>query len=199
MDQHIPPDTFTFDPEAYGPIFASLIDTERLPELGPGVPVEATRDRLRSLDVIQAHAPHRLRDRQMARACEAGLWLLYDFLDESHTLSQEITNTTGSYWHGIMHRREPDFANAAYWFRQVGGHPIFEALCQTSATLAESGPLESAAKFLTTQTRWNPFAFIHLCEAVTRGKSGLELLCRRIQRVEWQLLFDFSYRSAIES
>ena len=45
----------------------------------------------------------------MAACCLCGLWLLHDFLDESHSLSQEITTDTGSYWHGIMHRREPDY------------------------------------------------------------------------------------------
>ena len=53
----------------------------------------------------------------------AGLWLYVDELDTSHTVSQAIDNPTGSYWHGIMHRREGDFSNSHYWFRKVGNHP----------------------------------------------------------------------------
>src|SRR4051812_4745927 len=45
----------------------------------------------------------------------AGLWLYVDDLDRSHTVSQSITDATGSFWHGIMHRREGDFANSHYW------------------------------------------------------------------------------------
>jgi len=56
----------------------------------------------------------------------AGLWLYVDDLDRSHTISQGIDTPTGAFWHGIMHRREGDFSNSHYWFRQVGEHPAFE-------------------------------------------------------------------------
>ena len=47
----------------------------------------------------------------MPACCCAGLWLLHGYLDESHALSQSIHTTSGSYWHGLTHRREPNFAN----------------------------------------------------------------------------------------
>ena len=55
----------------------------------------------------------------MAACCLAGVWLLHDYLDESHTISQRIDTPSGSFWHGIMHRREGDFSNAKYWFRPL--------------------------------------------------------------------------------
>ena len=72
----------------------------------------------------------------MAACCIAGVWLLHDFLDESHTISQGIDTPSGSFWHAIMHRREGDFSNAKYWFRRVGQHPVFDALGQRAAELA---------------------------------------------------------------
>ena len=54
----------------------------------------------------------------------AGLWLYVDDLDRSHTVSQSVEDTTGSYWHGIMHRREGDFSNSHYWMRRAAGHPL---------------------------------------------------------------------------
>jgi hypothetical protein len=57
----------------------------------------------------------------------AALWLYVDDLERSHTLSQSIENTTGSYWHGIMHRREGDFSNSHYWMRRAAGHPLLRA------------------------------------------------------------------------
>lgn len=71
----------------------------------------------------------------------AGLLLIHDFLDPSHEYSQSIegmgADGNGDYWHGIMHRREPDFGNAKYWFRRVGNHPCFPKLAETTHQLAK--------------------------------------------------------------
>lgn len=63
---------------------------------------------------------------------EAGLLLLHDFDTQAHTIVQGLEGAgrlqTADYWHGIMHRREPDPGNAAWWFRRVSGHPAASAL-----------------------------------------------------------------------
>ena len=64
--------------------------------------------------------------------CLSGLWLLAGDLDRSHSISQEISSPDGSFWHGIMHRREGDFGNAKYWFRKVGAHPVLDQLSKLS-------------------------------------------------------------------
>ena len=56
----------------------------------------------------------------------AGLWLYVDELDRSHEVSQSLPDATGSFWHGIMHRREGDFGNSHYWFQRTGHHPAIE-------------------------------------------------------------------------
>jgi hypothetical protein len=155
------------------------------------------RRQLEGLTGPGAFGGEHIRDRAMADACRAGLWLCHDFLDASHTISQDIATTTGSYWHGLMHRREPDFSNAAYWFRRVGDHPVFAALHEAAAALAGSTEVDDAARFLRRQTRWDPFAFIDLCERCVAGRSSSERLCRQIQQREWELLFDYSYRQAV--
>ncbi len=43
-------------------------------------------------------------------------------------VSQSISDAPGSFWHGIMHRREGDFGNSHYWFRRAGAHPAMEAI-----------------------------------------------------------------------
>ena len=58
----------------------------------------------------------------------AGLWLYVDELDRSHVISQGIEDATGSFWHGIMHRREGDFSNSHYWFHRVGKHPVMTSI-----------------------------------------------------------------------
>jgi hypothetical protein len=185
------------DPNAYPPAVAELLAERRLPPLGPGSPNLGVRPRLQALTVEQAFAPHRVRDRDMADACLAGLWLYHDFLDESHTISQSIHTPTGSYWHGLMHRREPDYDNAKYWFRRVGAHSVFEPLRAAAAELAAAAP-HPAADCLTRQRSWDPFAFVDLCADAAAGRLSCEPLCREIQRREWELLFDFTYCAAVE-
>jgi hypothetical protein len=126
-----------------------------------------------------------------ADSAYSGLWLYFSCLEESHRISQEIHSASGSFWHGIMHRQEPDAGNSAYWFRRVGRHPIFDSLQEESARLAGRYPEASFRP----GDEWDPFAFIEFCEdARSRPGSSDEQLALRIQRAEWQLLFDYCAR-----
>ena len=111
----------------------------------------------------------------------AGLWLYFDCFDESHRVSQEDDSVEGSFWHAIAHRREPDYANAGYWFRRVGsGHAVYPAILKRVGT--GLGP------------KWDPMKFVDYCEDVV-GSSGERLdWALRVQRVEWEILFDYCAR-----
>lgn len=158
--------TFTFDPNAYGPAIAALLAPVRLPALGPGSPNLAAKSALQAVEA--------------SPACRAGLWLLHDFLDESHSISQDIPSADGSFWHAIMHRREPDASNSKYWWRQVGPHPVLDRLREITPNLGYQFS--------------SPAAFVDFCERVRDSGSAEEELAQRVQQVEWQLLFDHSYR-----
>jgi hypothetical protein len=177
------------DLTSFPPVVRDLLSVERLPSLGPGHPNKSVRDQLQSLTVESLCAPHPVRRRDFAAACLAGLWLYHDFLDESHRISQDIHTVEGSYWHGIMHRREPDFSNAAYWFRKVGDHPIFGLLEVTAREMAPSG--------VAVPSPWDPFWFIDYCEACLKGRESGEDFARRVQKVEWWLLFTHCFRNAV--
>jgi hypothetical protein len=175
-----------FDPTDYGPVFLPLLSCNRRRALDGGEPDVEFRPVLQKLSVSTAFehvsaisGVRKAVDRDMAACCLAGVWLIHDFLDDSHAISQCIDSAEGSYWHAIMHRREGDFSNAKYWYRRVGGHPIFEALAEIC------------------QREWDPFAFVDECHAAARGKSKSQDLCLDLQQAEWELLFDYCYRKAI--
>ena len=181
----------------YGPIFSPLLAGTPLNELGPGQPDRSALSKLKSLSLDEAFAPAKIADRNMAEACLAGLCLMYDCVDESHNISQSIETPNGCYWHGILHRREPDYGNAKYWFRRVGRHPVFELLVVAARELAAVEKLDPAASYLEEQRDWDPFRFVDLCEAAAKGRSQSEMLCRQIQRKECELLFDHCFRAAM--
>jgi hypothetical protein len=137
---------YTFNPQAYGPICQELLTEMPLCELSPATPNLQQQKSLVALTPESFANGRKIRDRQMALCCLSGLWLLHNFLDDSHTISQDMPTTSGSYWHALMHRREPDFENAKYWFRRVGRHPIEDDLHQAAQQiLAETCFGSSAA------------------------------------------------------
>jgi hypothetical protein len=125
------------------------------------------------------------------QAALAGLLLRIGCWAESHTIAQDVASAQGSYWHGIIHRMEPDPSNAAYWFRRVGKHAVFPDLFKRAQEiLGNGGPEHWRLKNL-----WDPFLFIDWCEEA-REKGGLaEAAASEIQMAEWQLLFDWCARN----
>jgi hypothetical protein len=186
-----------FHPPDYGPVLAPLVSGDRCRPLDAGNEDESFRSALQLATVENAFAQTPVRDHDMAAAAIAGVWLLHDFLDESHRISQNIETPTGAFWHGVMHRREGDFSNSKYWFRRVGAHQVLDDLDEFVAQLAADAATAKLARALQVGGRYDPFAMVDACEAALRTGGPAADLCRRVQQVEWELLFDHSYRSAV--
>lgn len=132
--------------------------------------------KLRNLDAAELFPGG---DVEMRACCLSGLWLLHNFLDQSHEISQDIHSREGSLWHGIMHRLEGDYWNSKYWYRKVGDHPVFELMCSTET--------------------WNPADFVDQCES---AQSGGPAACNQVHQTaieEWKTLFKYCFERASSS
>src|SRR5262249_49892743 len=147
------------------PAIQKLLAERPLPELGPGHQDQARHSDLEARIPEAVQAAGAIVNEEMARACMAGLWLHFDFLDTSHRLSQEIASAEGSYWHGVMHRREGDFGNASYWFRRAGSLPFFAELGQQAAQLIARQSKQPELARLARGDSWDPYRFVDICKA----------------------------------
>jgi hypothetical protein len=140
-------------------------------------------------------------DPQAAAAVLAGLRIWNDDFTGAHNLAQGLKSVTGSYWHGICHRREghrgegveSNLANARYWFRQVGRHPAYDAVYR-AALAALGGPGASTAGFrwrseaqslLEQRGGWDPVILVEWAGEITRGVLSPESQ-RLVEELQWR-------------
>jgi hypothetical protein len=168
---------------------SKLLATPDLPELGPGpragvrseAAVNQSVDEFLRLTKLQADQGQLLR---------ALVLLWHDHLEAAHGIAQNIDNADGAFVHGIMHRREPDYGNAAYWFRRVGRHPVFPELARRVSQLFPDEKQNGLAAELLPRGDWDPFGFITACERIAhRAPSDwAHQLLRHAQGIETELL-----------
>lgn len=116
------------------------------------------------------------------RSClEAGLLLLHDFDDSCHSLVQSLEGRgalqSADYWHGIMHRREPDAANASWWFRKAQNHPSLKILGVNLRTWLEElhvppEILSCADNFTGHRWAFDPIRLTNLANSALDDRSG---------------------------
>lgn len=174
--------------------WARWLKLDEAPPLGPGEVTVIGRE-LEGMEVGELFDGVEVVDWGMARACQAGLLLGHGALEASHRISQGIHTPTGSYWHGIMHRREPDFDNARYWFARVGRHPAYPLVLEAAKGCLKGR--EDGAAFLTYAKEWDAEGFIDYCERVIGSGSEEEWVAREIALVEWQVLLEWTWRRAV--
>lgn len=164
------------------PELAAVIGKAPKPAVGAGHVERATAAALAAWLAKHPETP---------KACQAGLWLLAGDLNHSHTLSQELHTVEGSYWHGIMHRREGDFENAKYWFRRVGQHPVLSELAAEADALRDQYGERELPWDELGDSRSVADSLVDCCRA--NASPAVEELAWR----EWQLLFRYCHSLAL--
>lgn len=166
------------DLQQYGE-FTRFIPTEGRMSLGWGETDPTLGSDLKKLDASAKS--------DFYRCCVAAVWMFQGFLDESHSISQEIDTSEGSYLHGIMHRREGDYSNAKYWFRKARVNSFFPKI----DSWAQSDPQIDDS----TRQSLIPFDATSLVDAVESQKSGNESL-ERLTFYELLAVFDHCFDKA---
>jgi hypothetical protein len=167
----------------------TLLDPANPPALGPGPrPGTLTMEQLRErLDTALAGSRSSGARAGLLRALVL-LW--HDHFEAAHGIAQSVEDADGSYVHAILHRREPDYSNAKYWFHRVGRHDCYAELARRVAPLLQSPANTALARKILPRGEWDAFAFVDACEEASSAAAGdprLRLL-RDIQRIEFEVL-----------
>ena len=148
----------------------SILKTDDLPGLGPK----------QRAGCLEADEIMRAVEGALVRSA-AMLW--HDDLEGSHEISQGIKSADGSFLHGIMHRREPDYSNAKYWFNRTGEHPAFPEIARRAkgAGAGRLVPVDS----------WDAFAMVDAVARVARNPGSEDYrLLQEVQRIELEVLLE---------
>jgi len=166
------------------------LSTPEPPALGPGprANVQPATELNRGLDTTFKEFGLSGRRGELIRAI---ILLWHDHLDAAHSIVQDIETIDGSYLHAILHRREPDYGNARYWFRRVGQHPCHGEMARRIAALLKAKGEGELERRLIPGGEWDAYAFVDVCEASAKAPDATRSgLLREIQRMEFELLLD---------
>jgi hypothetical protein len=164
----------------------SLLDTPEPPHM-----TMKARAGTRSLDELNLKLDAILAnpelDRRYCQLGRAAVLLWHDHFEPAHKLAQDIEGPDGSLLHGILHRREPDFANARYWFRRVGpAHRSFDCIVGKIKIALMGSKADLIARQIIPADKWNPLGFVDLAEdSLRRADPEYDRLLRQIQAAEF--------------
>ncbi len=166
-----------------------LLNPDLLKKLTPTEPLEWNLPaKIRDASDEVLSGGKEITDRKIFALVRGALLYAVDALDAAHRIFQDEPGDLGSYWHGMMHRREGDFDNARYWFRRAGGLPIFDRMHEAAA---------EASANMAKQPTWDAYLLTGMCEQAKFGDTDAVPECVRLQRVEFEEMLAYCWRQSV--
>jgi len=133
----------------------------------------STASPLAPRSVADVSLNQQIQDLSVPDIVKAALYLWNDDVDGAHTIVQKLSGKTAQLIHAVLHRREPDYSNAKYWYRRVSVHPVLDQLQEKYSD-------------------WEPFRFVDWCQNVKtsspeKSRSWLE----EVQQCELEMIARF--------
>jgi hypothetical protein len=166
-----------------------LLNPDLLGKLTTGEPLEwDLPGKIREATGATLAGEKQIGDAKTFALIRGALFYAVDDLDSAHRIFQGNSSDLGSYWHGMMHRREGDFDNARYWFRRAGRLPIFDRMHGEAAAFSPT---------MAKQLSWDAYLLTGMCEQAKHGDTEAIPECVRLQRVEFEQLLDYCWRQSV--
>ena len=174
--------------------FHRLLKTSEPAALGPG-PRSGVEPIATLNSAVDAALKEVTLDKRRSDLVRALILLWHDHLEASHVIAQRHEeDADGSYVHAIMHRREPDYSNAKYWFHRTHQHPAYATLADSAGELLDDDT--GLPGILTPRGKWDALAFVDACEEAASLPENDPRVRRlqAVQQAEFENLLDYFLR-----
>jgi hypothetical protein len=162
-----------------------VLNRPGMAELGPGPRMNILSRAEIDHTLERVGIPH-----DVAELIRALLLLWNDHHDAAHAIVQDCETPDGNLIHAILHRREPDYSNARYWFHRVGAHPCFAPLARQVEHFLTAEGNPSLLHELVKKGQWDPEAVISACLRVSKERHHVveRVTLQKIQQIETRVL-----------
>ena len=171
--------------------FHRLLKTSEAAGLGPGP--RSVVDSIAALNnAVDAAFKEVTVDKRRSDLIRALILLWHDHLEASHVIAQRYEDDAdGSYVHAVVHRREPDYSNAKYWFHRTRHHPAYATLADRAGEVVGSDA--GLRGVFMPRGKWDAVAFVDACEeaASLPDHDPRVRLLQAVQQAEFENLLDY--------
>jgi hypothetical protein len=128
-----------------------------------------------------------MRNAEFVPLLRGGLFYFHDSLVDAIRLIDGVPGALADYWRHMVFRRMGEFEVARTYGRRAGELPPFQLMLRM---VSEDSPNMSR------QANWDGYLLAQLYEQFRFGDADLEVELRRLQRVEFDQMYRYTFREA---